>query len=513
MNVEPDVFLTNSDINTVIDEFSLNPEQTRAFRIICNYALGHYLPQDAQLLLGVFGAGGTGKSTLIEALQVWFRRNNRDRELIVTATTGSAAVKIGGTTVHTAVSIPIETPDGKRVGNLKEKQINAWREAQYMIIDEVSMLDCKVMESLHSQLAKDKSKPDIPFGGVNIIFLGDFLQLPAVINTDLYVDQKDLGLGHWLWRSLNAVVILTRPMRQARDPAYAALLSRVRLRQPTDDDIETLRSRIGIALPNMESVAVTVRRHALRQAINMRRLREEEAKSNTCIAYCIANVTKRENIRLHDAYQIQFGNQQSPVDAILPLLAGVPLLITKNINKTLGMSIPRNLTNTITDLINGKIVNFYGFADSEGNQPTGQMLSPPAFMLVMVPGKMFRIAHFPPGVFPLPTSSLTFSRSKRKATFNQFPVTLAYAITDYKCQGETYFDGLLTDLRKPFTGSTEATSLYVQLSRVQSLQHLSIMRDFDPAELRIPLPENLINELEWEEQMDKMMTDKYSYLE
>src|SRR5579859_5484676 len=115
MNVEPDVFLTNSDINTVIDEFSLNPEQTRAFRIICNHALGHYLPQDPQLLMGVFGAGGTGKSMLIEALQVWFRHNSRDMELIVTATTGSVTIKIGGTTIHTTVFIPIEMADGKRV--------------------------------------------------------------------------------------------------------------------------------------------------------------------------------------------------------------------------------------------------------------------------------------------------------------------------------------------------------------------------------------------------------------
>src|SRR5579859_2486227 len=153
-NVEPYVFLTNSDINMVIDEFSLNPEQTRAFLIICNHALRHYPPQDPQLLMGVFGAGGTGKSTLIEAIRAWFKRNSREKELIVTATTGSAAVKMGGTTVHTAVSIPIETADGKRVGKLKEKQLKAWREAQYMIIDEVSMLDCKVMESLHSQLAK-----------------------------------------------------------------------------------------------------------------------------------------------------------------------------------------------------------------------------------------------------------------------------------------------------------------------------------------------------------------------
>src|SRR5579859_4759873 len=154
------------------------------------------------------------------------------------------------------------------------------------------MLDCKVMESLHSQLAKAKSKPEITFGGGRIIFLSDFLQLPAVINPDLYVDQKDWSFGHRLWRSLNAVVILIRPMRQAQDPPYATLLSRVRLCQPTDDDIETLRSRIGVSLPNMESVAVTFRRHALRQAINMRRLREEETKSNTRIVYCIANVTR-----------------------------------------------------------------------------------------------------------------------------------------------------------------------------------------------------------------------------
>src|SRR5579859_6793435 len=174
----------------VIDEFSLNPKQTCAFQIICNRALGHYPPQDPQLLMGVFGTGGTGKSTLIEAIRVWFRCNSQEKELIVTATTGSAAVKIGGTTVHTAVSIPIETADGKRVGKLKEKQLKAWREAQYMIIDEVSMLDCKVMESLHSQLAKAKSKPDIPFGGVNIIFLSDFYScLPSSIPTSTSIKR------------------------------------------------------------------------------------------------------------------------------------------------------------------------------------------------------------------------------------------------------------------------------------------------------------------------------------
>jgi len=76
--------------------------------------------------MAVLRAGGTGKSTLIEAIRTWFRRNGRGKELIVTATTGSAAVKINGLTVHSTVSISIETSDGKRLGKLKKHQLDAW---------------------------------------------------------------------------------------------------------------------------------------------------------------------------------------------------------------------------------------------------------------------------------------------------------------------------------------------------------------------------------------------------
>ena len=109
----------------------------------------------------------------------------------------------------------------------------------------------------------------------------------------------------------------------------------------------------------------------------------------------------------------------------------------------------------------------------------------------------------------MPPFTFTFKvRVKGSATFRQFTATLAYAITDYKCQGDT-----LSDLRKPLTGSTEAASLYVQLSRVQSLRQLFIMRSFDPDELRKPLPVELIKELEWEAQMDEETRNKYRRIE
>lgn len=159
-------------------------------------------------------------------------------------------------------------------------------------------------------------------------------------------------------------------------------------------------------------------------------------------------------------------------------------------------------------------MNFYGFADSEGNQQTGRIILAPAYMLVKMPDSRLKIGHFPIGVIPLKRSPISFKIRKTLigAKYKQFAVTLAYAITDYKCQGETYSDGLLTDLKRPVMGSTDAASLYVQLSRVQSLRDLSILRDFDAAELRKPLSADLIKELEWEEQMDQMTKDKYAYL-
>jgi hypothetical protein len=73
-------------------------------------------------------------------------------------------------------------------------------------------------------------------------------------------------------------------------------------------------------------------------------------------------------------------------------------------------------------------------------------------------------------------------------------------------------DGLLTDLKRPLVGSTQAASLYVQLSRVRSLHELSIIRDFDASELREPPSEDLKNELLWEEEKARETNRKHAYL-
>jgi hypothetical protein len=88
----------------------------------------------------------------------------------------------------------------------------------------------------------------------------------------------------------------------------------------------------------------------------------------------------------------------------------------------------------------------------------------------------------------------------RKAKVKQFPVTLAYAITDYKCQGKA-FQYVIVDLKNSSRGSSPHTSAYVQLPRATVLDRVSIMRPFDVADLTAPLPQELHDELDWQDEM------------
>src|SRR5205814_5472314 len=94
---------------------------------------------------------------------------------------------------------------------------------------------------------------------------------------------------------------------------------------------------------------------------------------------------------------------------------------------------------TYIDLVNGKIVYFQGFADAQGKRQDGYIISPPAYMLVRVPGSEIQLRYLPVGVIPMRPFTFTFKVGvKASATFRQFAATLAYAITDYKCRGDTY---------------------------------------------------------------------------
>lgn len=148
-------------------------------------------------------------------------------------------------------------------------------------------------------LAKS-SKEDVIFGD-NVIFLGDFSQLPYVSPNRVYRSKPSFQKGCDLRRSLNAAVILKRQMRRAEDSHYAQLLHRLRLQTPTQEDIELLNSDIEAPVHDTLSTSIILPRHELRHHLNTKRLRLFAEESGTPITYSVANVKSRTGIALSRA--------------------------------------------------------------------------------------------------------------------------------------------------------------------------------------------------------------------
>jgi len=497
----PHVFLTDGmddepAIMDIIHKFTLNEAQQRVFRIVAYHTLGRS-KVGPQLRLGVFGEGGTGKSRLIAAIRAWFAVLSRQNELVVTAPTGTAAFNVAGITLHSAGNLPIGKQKKKKIGNKRKD----WTDRQYLIVDEVSMMDCKMLVNLDTNLKEAKHRHDDYFGGINIIFMGDFLQLATVSHLDVYVDKpSEWEYGHQLWRSINLVVLLTEQMRQSNDPPFAAALRRIRFHEPTFEDIEMLNSRIGAPLECPTSIPIIVRRHKLRDALNNETLQVASQTSDVPITHCLADIKSRTKMSRSEVYNVKGGRSKVKGDGILSVIPGAPLMITDNIDIALG-------------LVNGAVVEFYGFADSDGALIRDEIIgTPPAYMLVKLKhdvGVEIALPGLPPSVVGIEPVSLTYKAGLGKSvTYSQFPVTLAYAITDYKCQGQT-FRWVVVDLKKPNGGYSPTSSPYVQLSRAKTLASLSILRPFNPVELRTPLSKDLIAELEWQAQKAKETDDLY----
>lgn len=130
----------------------------------------------------ISGSAGTGKSFLLRYIIQELRNKYGFAEVAVTAPTGIAAINVGGSTVHSFAGIGIG--DVERAAMvmkaLKKKEIvTKWRNLKVLIIDEISMLDIELFETLND-MAQKARKNDVPFGGIQLIVVGDFLQLPPV---------------------------------------------------------------------------------------------------------------------------------------------------------------------------------------------------------------------------------------------------------------------------------------------------------------------------------------------
>ena len=160
-------------------QFQLNKDQERSFNIITQHTL---LPNSDQLKLYIGGMGGTGKTRVINAISQFFTEKGQASRFVVMAPTGTAAALLSGSTYHSLLGIN----DWKK--NSSDKKLaetrNQMLKADYIFLDEVSMLSCRDLYRISAQLARIYNCSDLPFGGANMIFAGDFGQLPPPIGNE-----------------------------------------------------------------------------------------------------------------------------------------------------------------------------------------------------------------------------------------------------------------------------------------------------------------------------------------
>lgn len=197
------------------------------------------------------GMAGTGKSQVIKAVTKYFEDIGQSGKMVLLAPTGSAAALIGGSTYHSYLGFRENNKQCTQtcLAKLSQKVANV----KYIFIDEVSMISCMDLYKISAQLAILRNESQEPFGGLNMIFAGDFAQLPPVgtasplyahlVKSNSKVGQK-IAIGKALWHQTTTVVILRQNMRQRSqtndDARLRRALENMRYKSCTVEDIQYL---------------------------------------------------------------------------------------------------------------------------------------------------------------------------------------------------------------------------------------------------------------------------------
>ncbi|CAF1532305.1 unnamed protein product, partial [Rotaria sordida] len=500
---------------------------------------------NGQLIMCIPGCGGTGKSQLIRALSKYFLVTKRMQMMRKLAPTGIAAAEIGGMTIHSFLGEQRNSgkPRTIKPGDLKlEKE---WRLVEYLLIDEMSMVGLNLLAKLNRIICSAKHvDPQVPFGGVNVIFFGDYLQYRPVYDAPLHTDfslpskkksgklptEKEIQrrVARSLILQINCVVKLTQQMR-TEDPRYLQLLERLRRGQCNYDDYELLLTRVvgqssvgSLRDSPWNKASILVFRNEVRTQLNNKAAIHKAAEMGQAPIVCVAQDTCKgksiEDPTLVKKLLELSDSKTEHLPGLLPLVPGMPVILTQNVAIELG-------------LINGMNGVFRQLVYEKDSVPTEvlsetfpsntQYIRKPSYALVeIVKSKIeCNLEQLQTNLVPIPLMEQTFRidigdvlpkdkrpKSNRKAILSikrrALPLVPAYCITTHKSQGQT-LNNVVIDLKLP-NETDDIAAIYVPLSRVKHLTDLVILRHFDYKVLLIKPSKSQIAEIE---RLDKLYSE------
>ena len=463
----------------IANEFGLNIEQRRAFTLVVQQAMKDR-PSPLRMYIG--GSGGTGKSRVIQAIQEFFKRTGQPRRFRVCSFMGVAARNVSGSTLHSALNLN-ERKGTKFSAKSRRDLITKWEGVDFLLVDEVSVIGQKLLVSIHEALCIAKGN-DLPFGGVNIIFAGDFAQLPPVGQRALYSRPRSRNVantsvqadvfGRLLWLSVDVVVLLTQVMRQSGDgnKRFVDLLSRLRVGKCTDEDYQLLQSRLVTNVrPSWEdgewlSAPIIVCNNDTKDALNERAALAFAQRMGRPVHWydCTDSVqgSTLSGIESRYLHRLHSGETNQRLGS-LPLVIGMPVMITQNFDVESGIvngcvGTLASIRYTIDDTDKRRAVSCIIHTPSTAERPLPHL--DPFHSVVITDTVDVLLRH------PFHGGDLKFKRT-------QVPILPGFAMTVHKSQGMTT-DRAVVDLE----GCKGTESPYVMLSRVTTLEGLLILRPF-----------------------------------
>lgn len=381
----------------------------------------------------VTGRAGTGKSTLLNHLS-W----HSEKQLVVCAPTGVAALNVGGQTIHSLFKLPIGVISDRDLDedSALRKLLGA---VDTVVIDEVSMVNADLLDAVDRRLRWARQRKE-PFGGVQIVLFGDPFQLaPVPGDRDERAYFADNYRSMWffdakVWEQTELSVLELREIHRQQDDGFKTMLNAVRHGRVTAEMAGALNGAGARAIPAEPPITLATRNDSVTR-INARALAALPGRTATARAEISGD----------------FGGRSFPAEEALDLKPGAHVMFLRNdpdqrwVNGSVG--VVRKIRNTVSVEVDGE-------------------------------------AH---DVFPVTweRQRYSYSAATKKLTrevvaeFTQFPLRLAWAVTIHKSQGKTY-DAAVVDL-----GSRvfSAGQTYVALSRLTALDGLYLTRPLVPRDI------------------------------
>lgn len=380
--------------------------------------------------LFVTGRAGTGKSTLLRCL-----KSNLPQKTAVLAPTGLAAVNVQGQTIHSFFGFPPQLITADIVKRCRRASL--FRSIETIIIDEVSMVRADLMQGIDMALRMTRKQPAKPFGGVQIVAMGDLHQLPPVVR-----DRETMAHFHENYGGVyffNAPVFQDSPLGlmelntvfRQKDEAFVEALNGVREGEPSHDQLEILNDRVAAfrSLPNCDDYIVLTPVNQAAENTNRIFLDRLDGKAMQFDAIVTG----------------KFDASACPTDASLVLKVGSKVVLLRNDPDKRWV----NGTQARISRIEGRTV----YVEVAGEE---HELEP-------VTWESIRYEHDPDTDQMVETVA---------GSFRQLPVRLAWALTIHKSQGMT-LDKVYVDFGR---GTFAHGQAYVALSRARSLEGLALAR-------------------------------------